>query len=223
MWTVLFDIDGTLIRTKGVGMGAMGQAVVEHYGKSDIPEISVHGCTDRGIIKELFTKLEIDLNADHSGFLSTYCDLLASSLKQKGGEVLPGVVKLLDELNVHPNVALGLLTGNAQRAAEIKLDHFGLREYFLFGGYGDDHQDRNDVAAQAVASARDYLGQKFDESKVWVIGDTVNDIRCGKSINAKVVAVETGGDSREVLSAKSPDLLVEDLSDVSSWVQAFKD
>jgi len=221
MWTLLFDIDGTLIRTQGVGMGALGQAIVEHYGCEDIPEVRLHGCTDRGIITELFTKLGIDLEADHTGFLQTYFERLKQTLKSKGGEILPGVVELLDQLNSHPNVALGLLTGNAERAAEIKLDHFGLREYFLFGGYGDEHSDRNDVAAQAAKAAAAFLGDRFDASKVWVIGDTSNDIRCGRSIGAKVLAVETGGDSGEVLASKHPDLQFSDLSSVSDWTNSF--
>ena len=218
MWTLLFDIDGTLIRTQGAGMGALGQAIIEHYGREDIPEVNVHGCTDKGIITELFTKLEIDLDADQSGFIQTYCDLLRMALKTNEGEVLPGVVDLLDRLNEHPNVALGILTGNGKRAAEIKLDHFGLREYFLFGGYGDDHSDRNGVAALASDAAKAALGERFDPSKVWVIGDTVNDIRCGRSIGAKVLAVGTGGDSHETLAAKHPELLMNDLSNVSEWI-----
>lgn len=221
MWTVLFDIDGTLIRTNGAGMGAMGQAVVEHYGKEDIPEIRVHGCTDKGIVSELFTKLDISLEADQAGFMQTYFDLLKTSLKKTGGEILPGVADLLEVLNGHSNVALGLLTGNAKRAAEIKLDHFGLREYFLFGGYGDDFSDRNDVAAIAVNAARKYLKDRFDPSKVWVIGDTLNDIRCARSVNAKVIAVETGGDNNKILSEENPDLLMRDLSEVSHWVNSL--
>jgi len=218
MWTLLFDIDGTLIRTQGAGMGAMGQAIVEHYGREDIPQVKVHGCTDKGIITELFTQLDIDLEADLSGFLHAYCGLLKTALKTRQGEVLPGVVDLLERLNVHSNVALGILTGNSKRAAEIKLDHFGLREYFLFGGYGDDHSDRNDVAAQASGAAAAFLEDRFEPEKVWVIGDTVNDIRCGRSIGAKVFAVETGGDSHETLAEQRPDLLMEDLSNVSSWI-----
>lgn len=222
MWTLLFDIDGTLIRTNGAGMGAMGQAVVEHYGRSDIPDVRVHGRTDRGIIAELFSKLDIDLEADHSGFLHTYCDLLKTSLKVRGGDLLPGVIDLLDELNSHPNVVLGLLTGNAKRAAEIKLDHFGIREYFLFGGFGDDHSDRNDVASEASKSAEDFLGERFDPSQIWVIGDTANDIRCARSIGAKVLAVETGGDCSKTLADKGPDLQYEDLSNVSNWTASLK-
>jgi len=221
MWTLLFDIDGTLIRTNGAGMSAMGQAVVEHYGKSDIPEVSVHGRTDRGIISELFGKLNIDTNADHGGFFNTYCDLLKTSLKTNGGTVLPGVVDLLEQLNQHPNVALGILTGNGARAAKIKLEHFGLSEYFLFGGYGDDHSDRNDVAARAAHAAAEFLGNHFDATKIWVIGDTVNDIRCGHSIGAKVLAVETGGESPNILKKKSPEVQVSNLSNMSFWINSF--
>ena len=194
----------------------------DSYGKTDIPKIRVHGCTDRGIVNELFTKLEIDPESDHCGFMQTYFDLLKTALKKHGGEVLPGVMELLEELNAHPNVVLGLLTGNAKRAAEIKLDHFGMREFFLFGGFGDDHSDRNDVAAEARRAASEFLNEKFDDSKVWVIGDTRNDIRCGRSIGAKVMALETGGDSRELLAQKSPDLLFRDLTEVSDWVGSLK-
>lgn len=221
MWTVLFDIDGTLIRTDGVGMGAMGQAVTEHYGKTEIPEIRVHGCTDRGIITELFGQLDIDLEQDHSDFLSSYCRLLEISLSTNGGEVLPGVPQLLETLESHPNVSLGLLTGNAKRPAEIKLNHFGIGDYFQFGGYGDDFSDRNDVAASAVAAAGEALGNKFDASKVWVIGDTLNDIRCARSIGAKVIAVETGGDTGKILAKESPDFLFSNLLKVSHWIDSL--
>ncbi len=202
-------------------MGAMGQAIVEHYGHTEIPEVTVHGCTDRGIISELFDKLNIDNEADHSGFVQTYCDLLKTSLKKNDGEVLPGVFGLLDQLNELPNVALGILTGNGKQAAQIKLEHFELSEYFLFGGYGDDHRDRNDVAGQAARAAEDFLGERFNSSKVWVIGDTVNDIRCGRSIGAKVLAVETGGDSPELLNKKNPDLQSNDLSNMSYWIKSL--
>ena len=218
MWTLLFDIDGTLIRTQGAGMGAMGQAVTKHYGHENIPQVNVHGCTDKGIITELFTKLKIDLDADLSGFLDTYSELLQTALKEREGEVLPGVIDVLEQLKANPNVALGILTGNGKRAAEIKLDHFGLQEYFLFGGYGDNHSDRNDVAAQASVAAAAFLGEQFDATKVWVIGDTVNDIRCGRSIGANVLAVETGGDSPEILASKDPDMQFSCLTNVSDWL-----
>lgn len=218
MWTILFDIDGTLIRTHGAGLGAMGQTVVELFGEREIPPIRVHGRTDRGIVGELFERLEIDFGGDLSGFFEVYFQRLKTSLKKTGGVVLPGVMTLLDQLNNHPNVALGILTGNAEGAAEVKLNHFNLREYFLFGGYGDDHSDRNDVAAAALGAAKEFLGERFDSSKTWVIGDTSNDIRCARSINANVLAVATGGEQADDLAKSEPDLLKLDLSEMDSWL-----
>jgi phosphoglycolate phosphatase-like HAD superfamily hydrolase len=218
MWTILFDIDGTLIRCGGAGMSAMGQTVTELFGHREIPEIPLHGRTDRGIVGDLFERLQIDLDGDYSGFYEIYFQRLKTVLKTSNGEVLPGVFELLTKLNEMPTVALGILTGNASEAAAIKLEHFQLSEYFLFGGYGDDHHDRNDVAAQAVTAASKSLGSRFDPSKVWVIGDTSNDIRCARSIGAKVFAVTTGGESLEQLSESNPDFLKDDLNDVNEWL-----
>jgi phosphoglycolate phosphatase-like HAD superfamily hydrolase len=218
MWTILFDIDGTLIRCGGAGMSAMGQTVAELFGLREIPEIPLHGRTDRGIVGDLFERLQIDLDGDYSGFYEIYFQRLKTVLKTSNGEVLPGVFELLTKLNEMPTVALGILTGNASEAAAIKLEHFQLSEYFLFGGYGDDHHDRNDVAAQAVTAASKSLGSRFDPSKVWVIGDTSNDIRCARSIGAKVFAVTTGGESLEQLSESNPDFLKDDLNDVNEWL-----
>ena len=202
-------------------MGAMGQAITEHFGHREIPKVKVHGRTDRGIIRELFESLNIDADADLSGFLQTYCDLLRTSLAKNEGEILPGVISVLEKLNAHPNVALGILTGNAMLPAEVKLDHFELSEYFLFGGYGDNHSDRNDVASQAVKAARSFLGSRYFPEKTWVIGDTANDIRCARSIGAKVLAVETGGDSKEELANHEPDLLWQDLSNHEPWLDSL--
>lgn len=218
MWTILFDIDGTLIRSHGAGLGAMGQTVVELFGAREIPPVRVHGRTDRGIVGELFERLEIDFGGDYSGFFEIYFQRLETSLKKTGGIVLPGVISLLDQLNRHPNVALGVLTGNAEGAARVKLDHFQLQEYFLFGGYGDHHSDRNDVAEMAMKSASSFLGSRFDTSKAWVIGDTSNDIRCARSVGAKVLAVATGGESSKELAKSSPDLLKSDLTDMEHWL-----
>lgn len=202
-------------------MGAMGQAITEHYGHHEIPKVTVHGRTDRGIIGELFQNLNIDTDVDLSGFIQTYCELLRTSLSKNEGSVLPGVFTVLEKLNAHPNVALGILTGNAMLPAQVKLNHFELSEYFLFGGYGDNHNDRNDVAAEAAQAAKEFLGSRFSPEKTWVIGDTANDIRCARSIGAKVLAVETGGESRSKLAENDPDLLWTDLSVHESWLDTF--
>ena len=128
------------------------------------------------------------------------------------------MVRLLEHLESHPEFSLGLLTGNAQIAAEAKLVHFGIDHYFRFGGFGDHDQDRNHVAQRAVQAARQQLGKDFDTERVWVIGDTVNDIRCSRAIGAQVLAVETGGVQRQELQSAAPNALFRDLSDVDQFL-----
>jgi phosphoglycolate phosphatase-like HAD superfamily hydrolase len=213
MWTILFDIDGTLIRSGGVGMAAVTKAVDAMFGVKRLPEVEVSGRTDFAILSDIFSRISIDLQQHLPEFNDLYLRLLHQMLPEYYGFVLPGVEALLQELQCAPNVALGLVTGNAQRAARIKLEYFGLAPYFAFGGYGDAHQDRSDVARLAQLDAQRHLGNRFDGRRVWVIGDTVHDVRCARSINSRVVTVETGGVSRQELLNEKPDLHLVDLLD----------
>jgi phosphoglycolate phosphatase len=111
---------------------------------------------------------------------------------------------------------LGLLTGNIQLGAEIKLRRFGLWEYFEFGGFADDHEERDHIAAAALARARRVLGADLQPDEVVVIGDTPWDIRCGRFIGAKVLAVATGGSKLAELLEHKPDWAVPDLTHISA-------
>jgi phosphoglycolate phosphatase-like HAD superfamily hydrolase len=112
-----------------------------------------------------------------------------------------------------PNVAVGLLTGNVRDGARTKLGHFGLYEHFQFGGFGDHHFDRDDVARDALAAVHACVGSHCTADRIWVIGDTPLDVRCARAIGARVAAVATGLHSCEQLAASEPDLLFDDLSD----------
>lgn len=213
IWTLLLDIDGTLMRTQGAGLRAICAVMEERYGVKQLPEIQVHGRTDHGIWYEIFEKLGIAIPDSLEELIDDYCLRLERELNDAPGVLLPGVIELLKRLKDDPNVAVGILTGNARRAAEIKLRRFQLEGFIEpFGGFGDRYSDRNDVAMAALDSAGTYLGAKFSPSRCVVIGDTTNDIRCARSIGAKVIAVCTGGQDRISLSASQPDLVLDDLS-----------
>lgn len=210
--TLLFDIDGTLIRCGGAGLTTMQSVLKQQFSIATPPTVSVHGRTDRGIVEELLGLVGLAAEQHADSFNREYWSLLPTALNQAGGFVLPGVVELLRELNQRPEFALGILTGNALTAASIKLEHFQLDSFFHFGGYGDDHACRNEVARTARQSAQQFLGAQFDPGQVWVIGDTLHDIRCARAIQAKVIAVETGGGEVEELALAGPDAQFSDLA-----------
>ena len=224
MWTLLFDIDGTLLSTKGSGMIAISRAMKELFDVDEIPKLTVHGRTDQGIIEDLFAPFDIDVSANIQAFKELYWKYLPDTLHQREGFVLPGVFEVLDQLWEQDDVAMGIITGNTERSAQQKLEHFGLRKYFHFGGYGDHHRDRNEVAREALVSARAFLGERFDPERLWMMGDTANDVRCARAIESKVIVVETGGGSSDELVGSNPDLQVENLADPEPvWRAIFGD
>jgi phosphoglycolate phosphatase len=216
--TLLFDIDGTLMRAGGAGLKAIGQVMNEMFGASQSIEMRVHGRTDNGILTEIFETHSLSFDEHRDEFSQRYWDRLPETLNESPAVILPGVSSLLDECHRRDDISMGILTGNSKRAAEIKLQHFGIEHFFEFGGYGDFHSSRNDVAALARSSAESFLGARFEPSTLWVIGDTVNDITCARSIEANVVAVETGGGSRQELAQAKPDLQFESFEDHASFV-----
>jgi phosphoglycolate phosphatase-like HAD superfamily hydrolase len=220
---LLFDIDGTLVRTGGAGKAAMEAALVAAFGVAELrDEVPYSGRTDVAIGRDLLRVHGIDPTPENQHALrEAYLTNLPESLRSKGGTVCPGVPELLAAVAGKPGVVLGLLTGNVRRGAMHKLGHFGLWDYFACGGFGDDHSDRDDVARSAVAAVRGHLGRDVDPADVWVIGDTPLDVSCARAIGAKVVAVATGWHPADELAGHNPDLLFEDLSDPARLLAAW--
>ena len=107
--------------------------------------------------------------------------------------MMPGIRELLDALQQRPDVFLGLLTGNFEEGARIKLDHFDLWRYFRCGAYGDDAEDRNALVPFAVERARRAGLPEIDAGNVIVIGDTPHDIACARAAGATPVGVAPAG------------------------------
>ncbi len=216
MHVCLFDIDGTLIHTRGAVMAAMRDGLGAAFGVAQPTEsVVIHGRTDRGITRDLFRFHGIEDVPEHWDRLrQAYLKLLPDSLSKRPGVLLPGVVSLLEVLVARDDVLVGLLTGNTRESARIKLAHFGLDHFFEFGGYGDDHFERDDVAHEALAQARQRVNGEIDLARVWVIGDTPTDVSCGRAIQTKTIAVLTGNHTRDELAAANPDhLAIGHLSD----------
>jgi phosphoglycolate phosphatase-like HAD superfamily hydrolase len=216
MHICFLDIDGTLVTTGGAGQAAFVVTLAKDFGVADASAdgVTFAGRSDRAISLDLFARHGIEPSPENwRRFRLAYVERLAEVLPAHSGRVLPGVISLLEQLRARGDVALGLLTGNLREAAQRKLRYYGLWGWFPFGGFGDEHTERNDIAAAALAAARRQLNGN-STGEVIVVGDTLNDIRCARSIGARCVAVPTGQTPADVLRSGEPDVLVDSLEDV---------
>jgi phosphoglycolate phosphatase-like HAD superfamily hydrolase len=216
---VLFDIDGTLINTGGAGVRAFGRAFAAEFGLPHGAErLRFAGRTDSGLVREFLTLHGVDATPEHfRRFTDNYVFWLDHHLHELAGGTCPGVEGWLAELAALPAPPmLGLLTGNIYLGAQIKLRHYGLWEPFVFGGFGDDHEDRNEIARIAKARGCHRLGCELRGEEVLVIGDTPLDIACGRAIGARCLAVATGGAQLDELRAHHPDWAIPDLTHLTA-------
>ncbi len=218
---LLFDIDGTLIDSAGAGIQSLKDVLQQQFGISDdLRGVEIAGKTDTGIVHQILRKQNIAVNEETtSGFLDLYLEFLARELPQRKGTVLPGVNELLLRLRERPQNILGLLTGNMERGAKLKLSHYGLWDFFEFGAFADDHHDRNELGPFAQRRARERHAIDFAAAEIDVIGDTPHDIACGKAIGARTIAVATGSFTREQLAEHEPDRIVDDFSEVDAVIR----
>ena len=136
--------------------------------------------------------------------------------------VMPGIRELLDILNRRDDVFLGLLTGNFREGARIKLEHFGLWDYFRCGAFGDDSADRNELVPFALMRARDGGLPDIDPSRILVVGDTPHDVACARAVGAVPVAVATGGFTTDQLRESGADIVYETLADPAPFLELLE-
>lgn len=206
---IFFDIDGTLLHAHGAGRGAFSAAFEDAFGvPADLSHINFAGATDLRVIEQLLDerKMESDVRGTEL-FFAAMPGLLDRCLTADPPELLPGAAALLERVSAE--FGLGLITGNIQKCAFVKLKHVGLDHYFEVGGYGDDHGDRNEIAAVALQRT----GHPPDSV---LIGDTPSDIRAAKANGLVSVAVCTGGFSRGALEAEGADYVIDSLEDLET-------
>lgn len=220
----LFDVDLTLIDTDRAGSRALALAFEELYGMAQaFPNIPFAGRTDSSIIADAFTRHGVDHNTpahtmEH--FMEIYFQHLTTTLANSpNGHILPGVKELLKALDERPDVSIGLSTGNFRRSALMKLEHYGLADYFAEGGFGDDSQDRNALVTIAIERMSRKLGYIHSPADIIVVGDTPHDIASGKANNTVTVAVATGYSTLEELASHQPTHLFADLADVENVIE----
>ena len=221
-YLMLFDIDGTLIKTDGAGRRAMERGFREVFGvdtvSDEVARVPFAGRTDPLIFRDVAAAMGVTADrfaAAWDRLENVYLEALAVEMRrpQVGGHVLPGVEPLLATLHEMEGVHVGLLTGNIEAAARTKLDAFGLDRFFCGGGFASDHADRREIARVAHLKLSRSTGIAFGQRQVVVVGDTEHDVDCARVNGFVSVAVESGFSTREKLEAAGPDLLLPDLTD----------
>ena len=220
---ILFDIDGTLLLSGRAGMRAMTRAFLQTFGITDaFAGESFGGRTDSYLVSKALTQAGLpDNDENHHRFRDNYLQLLAEEIQHPGQGhkgLMPGARELLEALEEHDHLHLALLTGNYREAAEIKLQHFEIWDFFEWGAFSDDHHDRNELVPIAKSRAETYDIPPAAIERVIVIGDTPHDIECARVAGARCIAVATGGYSMEQLKDAGADEVLRDLSDTERVV-----
>jgi phosphoglycolate phosphatase len=215
---VLFDIDGTLIRTGGAGVKAFGKTFATEFNlPKATKDVVFQGRTDVSLVREIFRQNKLqETPANFARFFDRYPFWLDHYLHRLDGGPCEGVELFLGGLlRARNKPVLGLLTGNIRLGAELKLRRYNMWQHFEIGAFADDHEDRNCIAGVAHKRANEKFGRALKGEEILVVGDTRHDIECGKSIGAKVLAVGTGGVKVEDLRGHNPAYAVADLTQIT--------
>ena len=228
MKLVLFDIDGTLLATEGAGKRAVTRALKDVFGSTGPADYHFDGKTDPQIVRELMKLDGLDdktIDAKMHRLLNLYVENLSYELRapdKTPPRALSGVPELLDALEARADVVLGLLTGNIERGARMKLDAVGIEfSRFRVGAYGSDHERRPQLPAIARERCRRQTGAFVQGAEVVVIGDTPDDMTCGRALGAQAIGVATGRFSVAQLLEHRPLAAFEDLSDTQAVVETI--
>jgi phosphoglycolate phosphatase-like HAD superfamily hydrolase len=222
---ILFDIDGTLVHTGGSGRRALSRAFEEIFRVSNaMDDVPFAGRTDTWIVAQVAAAHQVRYDDQAVERLrAAYIQHLAVEIQEPGpGKgVMPGVRSLLQALSRREDSYLALLTGNFEEGARVKLEYFDLWRYFRCGAFGDYALERNGLLSRALARVRTCGGPSVEPAAVVIVGDTPLDVAVALAGGARSLAVATGGYDVETLRASGADVVLDDLSDVPSVLDAM--
>lgn len=217
---ILFDIDGTLLLTGGAGKDAFNHVFKELYNEDEIwNNIHPDGRTDYSLIKECYEKRfkkspsATEIKNIKTAYENIFLEKLAS---QSNFRLMPFVKDVLNKLSQNKSLLLGIATGNFQKPAWQKLKHGGIDHHFSFGGFSCDSEHRLELTQAAKLRGEKILGETA--KKIYVIGDSIHDVRCGNAIDATTIAVCTGSTSRNDLEKNGAHHVIDNLSELSKLI-----
>lgn len=231
-YLLIWDIDGTLIRTKGVGKKAMNTAFHKLFGISDgFEPINMAGMLDAAIVRKAFEIHNIPVilpdgreNTDIERFYELYIEALSSEIRMIQRSIAcPGVLELLETLHQRDNFYNALGTGNIEKGARLKLSVDNMNRYFPTGSFGERLMERYQLIEKAIANAEEYYKLKFQKDNIYVIGDTPKDVECGGKLGIKSIGVATGIYTKEQLAEHGADYVFENFSNIKDFLKIFKE
>ncbi|HPR63442.1 MAG TPA: HAD family hydrolase [Thermoanaerobaculia bacterium] len=218
---ILFDVDGTLLSSHGVGRAAISSALARVYGtEGPMDTYPFSGKLDPNIIRELMAQAGFSDSVIEKGLqscLQYYIEELSARMTPRKVTLKPGIRELIAHLHARPHTYLALCTGNIPEGARLKTRMAGLDDYFLTGAFGNDALDRNGLPPVAVRRLQHRLLIRGIPHRTIVIGDAPVDIQSAHHNRNLSVAVATGAHSREELSVYQPHLLVDSFADPSPF------
>ena len=223
---LFFDIDGTILSTKGVPRKAMKRVLERRFNNFTYDDAyNYSGRTDWQIVDHLLDYGKIDYPRDYESLKIIFLEFAEELEKEIQNGLIPlvydGVVKLIKTLDEMNNCNLGLLTGNIARGAKLKLQAVELHKYFPIGAFGDDAKERNDLVDVAINRAQSFHDAKVIKKNTWIIGDSIYDIRCAHANNLRSLAVCTGLTSRKELEKENPEYIVDTFEDTFQIIDIF--
>jgi phosphoglycolate phosphatase len=222
MRLILFDIDGTLIDSGGAGVRSLDIAFKKVFSvENGFHGISMAGKTDAQILKEGLLKHGLSMDGNINAVIEAYLFHLKQEIQNDRKHAKPGIHEILELLNHAPYIRLGLLTGNLEQGARIKLEAFNLNNYFPSGAFGSDDEDRNKLLPVAVRRFEKLFKEKLRIEESIVIGDTPRDVECAHMYGAICIGVATGPYSFDELVEAKADYVVKDLSNPASLFESL--
>ena len=227
MKLLLFDIDGTLMLSGGAGRRAIDRTFFEAYGIDNaFGDVVPDGNTDPMIFREIIRNHDVTLrdgSAELAGLIRRYTDHMADEMgSSEGARLMPGVIPLLEHLDGIDELALGLLTGNFETTARIKLGRFELNRFFGFGAFSSDDPVRNRLVPVAVDRAEVHLGRPIGIGRhVFVIGDTPRDVECALANGATAIGVAASNYTVGDLERAGAHVALPTLEDITAFLAAI--
>lgn len=227
MRLVLFDIDGTMLNSGGMGRASMQRALAEVFGSPGNPSYRYDGKTDKQIVRDtmrLEGHTDEHIDSRMEALIDLYLEGLQTGVESGNFDVRPldGVVELLDALEAREDIVLGLLTGNVEPGARVKLKAAGIDpDRFRVNAFGSDHEHRPQLPAIAQRRASENLGLDILGERVIVIGDTPADIQCGRELGARAIGVASGHYTVEQLEAHDPYAVFPSLANTAQVLETI--